>query len=298
MAPRNARAVVGFALLALSAAGAAAAAGTTSTFGRTDALESVKAAIRLKNFGAAQSDLQRLAAAGNADAQYLLAAFYLNGLGGPRDVAQAKIWLEKSAAKGNSRAAFSLASLYADADPPDPQAAAHWLARARELGFAPQSSRGAGAAGTASVKADSLLIPATQIKDNSVRRDALWLAAEQGDLASLDALATPALVSERDEFGRGALARAADAGRAPAVELLLRRGAPVDAADQFGTTALMLAARAGSAETVEVLIQAHAKVNAVDSRGNTALMHAAASGKVAVVERLLSAGAGVAARNV
>ena len=47
--------------------------------------------------------------------------------------------------------------------------------------------------------------------------------AEQGDLASLEALASPTLVTERDEFGRGALARAAEAGRAPAVELLLRR---------------------------------------------------------------------------
>src|SRR5215469_1872779 len=163
MAPRSARAAVRFALLALSAAGAAAAAGTTNTFGRTDALEGVKASIRLKNFGAAQSELQRLAGAGNADAEFLLASFYLNGLGGPRDVAQAKLWLEKSAAHGNSRAAFSLASLYADADPPDPQAAAHWLARAHELGFAPQA-HGVGTA--APPKADSILIPATRITDS------------------------------------------------------------------------------------------------------------------------------------
>ena len=125
-----------FALLALSTAGVnvAAAAGAAKPFARPDALEGVKTAIRLKNFGAAQSDLQRLAETGNADAQYLLAAFYLNGLAGARDPAQAKLWLEKSAAQGNSRAAFSLASLYADADPPDSQAAARWLARARELG--------------------------------------------------------------------------------------------------------------------------------------------------------------------
>src|SRR6516225_11999116 len=107
MARRSALAVVWFAFLGLPPAGVAIAAGTTNTFGRTDALESVKASIRLKNFGAAQSELQRLAGAGNADAQYLLAAFYLNGLGGPRDPVQAKLWLEKSAAQGNSRAAFS-----------------------------------------------------------------------------------------------------------------------------------------------------------------------------------------------
>ena len=48
--------------------------------------------------------------------------------------------------------------------------------------------------------------------DSGVRRDALWLAAQQGDVASLEVLATPALLAETDEFGRGALARAAEAG--------------------------------------------------------------------------------------
>jgi len=82
-------------------------------------VEGVKTAIRLKNFTEAATAVQRLAAAGNAEAQYLLAAFYLNGVNGPRDVAQAKAWLEKSAGQGNARAAFSLANLFADSDPPD-----------------------------------------------------------------------------------------------------------------------------------------------------------------------------------
>ena len=87
-------------LLALPAAQVvvAAPAPATKSLRRTDdTLEGVKTAIRLKDFGAAQSELQRLADAGNADAQYLLAAFYLNGLGGPRNPVQAKLWLEKSA---------------------------------------------------------------------------------------------------------------------------------------------------------------------------------------------------------
>src|ERR1700726_1452475 len=118
------------AVLAVLAAGAALAA-PRQPIRPPDPLEGVKTAIRLKNFTEAATALQRLAAAGNAEAQYLLAAFYLNGVSGPRDVAQAKAWLEKSAGQGNARAAFSLANLYADADPPDPQAAAHWLGRPR-----------------------------------------------------------------------------------------------------------------------------------------------------------------------
>ena len=83
-----------------------------------DPLDGAKSQIRTKNFAAAQAQLQKLASAGNPQAEYLLAVFYLNGLGGPRDVAQAKTWLEKAAGHGNAPAAFSLARLYAEADPP------------------------------------------------------------------------------------------------------------------------------------------------------------------------------------
>ena len=115
MAPRSACAAIALTLLALALGqpAAAASAGPAKGFGRTaDPLEGAKNAIRLKNFTGAQSDLQRLADAGNAEAQYLLAVFFLNGLGGPRDLAQAKLWLEKSAAQGNARAAFMLAETY------------------------------------------------------------------------------------------------------------------------------------------------------------------------------------------
>ena len=87
-----------------------------------DPLDSAKGEIRTKHFAAAQTQLQKLASAGNPQAEYLLAVFYLNGLGGPRDVVQAKTWLEKAAGHGNAPAAFSLARLYAESDPPDPAA--------------------------------------------------------------------------------------------------------------------------------------------------------------------------------
>ena len=229
-------------MLAVLAAGAALAA-PRQAWQPADPLEGVKTAIRLKNFTEAATGLQRLAVAGNAEAQYLLAAFYLNGVSGPRDPAQAKAWLEKSAGQGNARAAFSLANLFAESDPPDPQAAAHWLARARQLGFS-APTQAPGAAGAQQGPPSSLL-PAAQLTDPAVRREALWLAAGDGDVPSLEILADPALVSARDEFGRGALARAAEAGSAPAIALLIRRGAAVDAADQHGVTPLMLAAGAG-----------------------------------------------------
>jgi hypothetical protein len=258
----------------------------------SDPLEPVKSAIRLKDFTAASATLQRLAAAGNSEAQYLLGAFYLNGLAGAPDRMAARSWLEKAAAQGHARAAFSLASLCSDAEPPDRECATRWLSRARALGFAP-APQPAGA----HQALPSSLLPAAQLTDPAVRREALWLAAADGDLPSLDLLADAALVGARDEFGRGALARAAEAGSAPAVALLTQRGAPVDAPDQHGMTPLMLAARSGQAVVVEALLAAHANVAAADRSGNTALMYAALSKRTEAVERLLAAGASVAARD-
>src|SRR5256886_12065748 len=119
------------------------------------------------------------------------------------------------------------------------------------------------------------MLLAAQLKAAGVRRDGLCLAATGGDVPSLEILADPALVSARDEFGRGALARAAEAGSAPAVTLLIRRGAAVDAADEHGMTPLMLAARAGELAAVEALLAAHPKIDAAGRDRNTAVVAAA-----------------------
>ncbi|HEV2285968.1 MAG TPA: ankyrin repeat domain-containing protein, partial [Steroidobacteraceae bacterium] len=278
------------ALLGLLAAGSAWAVSRPA-----DPLAEVKSAIRLKNFTAAAASLQRLAAAGNAEAEYLYGVFYLNGLAGPADPAVARTWLEKSAAQGNARAAFSLATLCSEATPPDTSCAEHWLARARTLGFRAPASVGAARAAPESLPAS--LSPAAQLKDPAVRREALWLAAADADLSALEVLADPGLARATDEFGRGALARSAEAGSAEAVTLLLRRGAPVDQADQYGMTPLMLAARAGAPAAVAALLAAHASVAAADRAGNTPLMHAAAGGRLDAVDLLLAAGAKVSVRN-
>src|SRR5437762_2830981 len=96
--PRRVRALLPAALSMVLAAGAALAVSRPP-----DPLDGVKTSIRLKNFAAAATELQKLAAGGNPDAQYLLAVFYLNGVSGPRDPATAKTWLEKAANKGSAR---------------------------------------------------------------------------------------------------------------------------------------------------------------------------------------------------
>src|SRR6478609_4758875 len=168
----------------------------------SDRLDGVKKDIRLKNFAGAAASLQGLATAGDAEAQYLLA----------------------------------------NADPPDPQAADHWLSRARELGFSAPARQ---SAATGHSAAPLSLLPAASITDPVLKREALWLAASAGNAVSALVLADAATIAATDEFGRGALARAAEAGSGPVVELLVARGAPIEAADQFGVTPLMLAARSG-----------------------------------------------------
>ncbi|MFL6605482.1 MAG: ankyrin repeat domain-containing protein [Steroidobacteraceae bacterium] len=227
-----------------------------------DPLDGVKESIRLKQFAGAATELQRLAAAGNADAQYLLGVFYLNGLNGPRDAAQARPWLEKAAQQGNSRAILSLNTLLRTQDAPAA------VSRAQEL------------------------------TDPGTRHEALWLAAERGDLQVVQALTDRDSLNSHDDFGRGALARAALAGRTDVVETLVRAGAIVDSADQYGITPLMLAARDKHGSTVNSLLQAGANVNLADHGGNTSLMHAAAAGDAGIVDRLLAANASVKPRNV
>src|SRR5439155_11793788 len=94
------------------------------------------------------------------------------------------------------------------------------------------------------------------LNDRAVCRVARCLAASDGDVATLEVLEDPPLVAARDEFGRGALARAAEAASAPAVALLIRRGAPVEAPDQNGTTPLMIAARGRQPAAVDAVLAA------------------------------------------
>ena len=55
---------------------------------------------------------QPAAAAGDADAQYKLAALYLAGIGVPRDRNEALNWLEKAAAQNHAAAQYQLGRLY------------------------------------------------------------------------------------------------------------------------------------------------------------------------------------------
>lgn len=133
-----------------------------------------------------------------------------------------------------------------------------------------------------------------------MQTDDLLLAAAQGDLqtirACLDAGIDPNSIHRAG--GNSALHNATYSDRAPAVKLLLDRGADpnlrlnyrslVDDHEERGVVALMYAL---SVDAAKSLIDAGADVNLQDEAGITPLMRAAHRGKAEIVQLLLDAGA-------
>lgn len=105
------------------------------------------------------------------------------------------------------------------------------------------------------------------------------------------AIAQGAAVDDGDADGVTALMRAASAGRADMVRLLLAHKANALATTRGGADALMMAALGGYHDAVGPLLAAKAQPNAKDNQGRTALMAAASSGDLATVEALLAGGA-------
>jgi ankyrin repeat protein len=94
--------------------------------------------------------------------------------------------------------------------------------------------------------------------------------------------------------GATALIRAA--GESTKVELLLARGAKVDAKSKMGRTPLLIAsASPGNVKTVLLLLARGANVNDQDQYGDTCLTSASKRGDGEMVKTLLEAGANVAA---
>lgn len=77
------------------------------------------------------------------------------------------------------------------------------------------------------------------------------------------------------------------------VRLLLERGADINSQDEWGRGALMIASDAGYLETVKLLLDWEANVHLKDMRGYTALMRAAWKGHLDIVTALIERGADV-----
>ncbi len=82
------------------------------------------------------ANLQTAAAAGDAEAQYLIGLAYLDGRDTGRDPQQAVGWLERAAEKSHPKALFALSGLYSDGTvPQDDKRSMAYLKRAAETGL-------------------------------------------------------------------------------------------------------------------------------------------------------------------
>ena len=126
-------------------------------------------------------------------------------------------------------------------------------------------------------------------------------AASVGDAQRLQRILEeePGLVSAPHPQGFTPLGLAAFFGHKSAVQVLVARGAEVDAVDrsQFANTALDAAVAANHLEVVKVLLQNHASVNVRAAGGHTPLHKAAMNGNLEIVKLLLDHGSDAAARN-
>ncbi len=91
--------------------------------------------------------------------------------------------------------------------------------------------------------------------------------------------------------GDTALSLAASIGNFDAARYLIQRGADVNKKNALGQTPLMIASKKGYYSIVEELVMAKADVNSVDEEGQTALMYAAQMDNAQLVGYLLSLGA-------
>src|SRR5258708_31847076 len=192
-----------------------------------DPVEPARAALRTLQFDKAIALLNGAGNAGNANAQYLLALMYLNGVGVPADSARGRTLLQTAAEHGQGEAAYVLAGeLVHDSEAPR-DAWRHWLDRSAKLGYyravdAQRSGRPLLDRESVGASDPNLLTPWAM---DCVRKN---------DAAELRRLG-PVSASVRDEFGRSSLAPAAEDGAPPAAAVLLETGADARAVDKAAT---------------------------------------------------------------
>jgi ankyrin repeat protein len=132
------------------------------------------------------------------------------------------------------------------------------------------------------------------------QRAAINEAAQKGDLEPLKTMIkqNPSLVLSKDENDLTLLHGAATLGLKDMADLLIAKGADVNAKTDPGAwTALHWAAGNGHVDVVKVLLAGKAKVNAKNSFGSTPLHRAVGANHKEVVKILLAAKADVNARD-
>ena len=127
---------------------------------------------------------------------------------------------------------------------------------------------------------------------------ALHKAASGGynDIVQL-LLTKGASIEAKNNFNNTPLHLAVRHGHTNTVELLLSNGASIEATNNFNSTPLHLAALGSHTSTVELLLSKGASIKATDNYNNAPLHDAVSNGRTSTVELLLSKGASIEVTN-
>ncbi len=124
------------------------------------------------------------------------------------------------------------------------------------------------------------------------RYNGLHAAAQRGDVAQIQRLATAANVNTVDSYGRTPLHVASFAKQREAIRALVKAGADLGKLESDRYDAVTIASVADDEETLRVLLQQGASAKLTTSRyDGTALIAAAHLGHDGVVRQLIQAGA-------
>ena len=257
-------------------------------------LDDAEVAIRTRDFSRAVRILEPLAAAGDAEAQYLLAGLYRVGNGVPKDLTLALRWAERAAHQGHVRAMYLVGNMNARGlgTKEDLAVARAWLEKAEAAGHsgAKRKLRELAASTTTNPanREHSLVSSSTGVTPGAE----LQAAARSGSTSRVrKALGSVSNVDVTDDLGRTALMDAAERGHSDVVVQLINAGASPGKRDRYGDNALLLAAQNSRLATVRTLLQARVNPNVRDQRNNSAMHIAALRGDADVIATLLSAGA-------
>ena len=135
-----------------------------------------------------------------------------------------------------------------------------------------------------------LVVPLAFLLSNQiVYAGAIHEAASTGDIYKVKKLLALSrrLADVKDYTGRTPLHYAANAGHKEVAELLLEKGADINATGVTGATALIVAARQGHESIVILLWTKGAAVSERDSAGHTALQYAVINGHALTATFLL-----------
>jgi ankyrin repeat protein len=240
--------------------------------------------ILLRKYDEALPQLQTLATAGDLEARYQLALFYINGTGVERSVSSATNLLRQASQGGHAKAGYLLGTMYYRGRdvPQDTKQAKFYLFAA--------SQQGHRLAGRLLKEIDSGGGGAVERDDRAQER--LMLAARTGEQARGElAIRQGARVNLADENGEAPLVTAIRNRREDFAIWLLDIGADTDTHDASGNTVLLLSVRAGLSELAQRLVSDGVDVDTTTAEGRTALMEAVTRQDPDLVALLLKSGA-------